>query len=66
VLLASGMIVGESMVGVLMAGIIGASGNQAPLSVVGPGFENASVLLGLAAFVAVCIGFYARVMSTRS
>ncbi len=66
VLLASGMIVGESMVGVIMAGIIGISGNQAPLSVVGPGFENASVLLGLAAFAAVCIGFYARVMSTRS
>lgn len=63
VLLASGLIVGESLVGVLMAGIIGASGNQAPLAVVGGGFEDTAVWLGLAAFVAVCAGFFVRVLS---
>jgi PPE-repeat protein len=63
VLLASGLIVGESLIGVLMAGIIGASGNQAPLAVVGASFEASAEWLGLAAFVAVCAAFFARVLS---
>ena len=65
VLLASGLIVGESLVGVLMAGIIGASGNQAPLALVGEGFEPTAAWLGLAAFVLVCAAFFGRVLTTR-
>jgi putative OPT family oligopeptide transporter len=63
VLLASGLIVGESLIGVLMAGIIGASGNQAPLALVGAGFVPIAQWLGLAAFVLVCVAFYTRVVS---
>jgi putative OPT family oligopeptide transporter len=62
VLIASGLIVGESLVGVLMAAIIGTTGNQTPLAVVGPGFATTAAWLGLVAFVAVCIGFYHYVL----
>jgi len=65
VLLASGLIVGESLMGVLLAGIIGATGNQSPLNVVGAGFEDTAGWLGLAAFLLVCIGFYRRVVGQR-
>lgn len=65
VLLASGLIVGESLMGVLLAGIIGATGNQTPLAVVGGDFEATAGWLGLAAFVLVCAGFYGRVLKQR-
>jgi hypothetical protein len=57
-----GLIVGESLMGVLMAGIIGATGNQTPLVVVGAGFEGAAEWLGLSVFLLVCTGFYQRVL----
>jgi len=63
VLIASGLIVGESLIGVLMAGVIGASGSQAPLALVGAGFAPTAQWLGLAAFVLVCAAFFARVVS---
>ena len=53
VLLASGLIVGESLVGVLLAGIIAAGGSEAPLAVVGEGFAPVASWLGLAAVLAV-------------
>ncbi len=56
-LLASGFIVGESLVGVAMAAIIGASGSQAPLALVGDGFAGVGEVLGLVVFVAVAVGF---------
>jgi putative OPT family oligopeptide transporter len=59
VLLASGFIVGESLVGVGMAAVIGASGSQAPLAVAGDAFAPAAAWLGLAVFVAVGAGFAA-------
>ncbi|RIQ16927.1 oligopeptide transporter, OPT family [Bordetella avium] len=62
VLLASGMIVGESLVGVFMAAVIGASGQDDPLSVVGPGFAATAQWLGLIVFVLVVIGFGRRVL----
>jgi putative OPT family oligopeptide transporter len=62
VLIASGLIVGESLVGVLMAGIIGAAGTEAPLAIAGAGFEHTASFLGLAVFVAVAILFWRRVM----
>ncbi|RSE99157.1 OPT family oligopeptide transporter [Achromobacter aegrifaciens] len=62
VLIASGRIVGESLVGVLMAGIIGAAGTEAPRARAGAGFEHTASFLGLAVFVAVAILFWRRVM----
>jgi putative OPT family oligopeptide transporter len=40
VLMATGLIVGESLFGVVFAGIVAASGSDAPLAVVGDGFET--------------------------
>ena len=51
VLLATGMIVGESLFGVAFAGIVAASGSDAPLAVVGDGFVPWALLLGAAGFV---------------
>jgi putative OPT family oligopeptide transporter len=53
VLIASGFIVGESLVGVAMAAVIGATGNQAPLAIVGDSFAATSQWITLAAFAAV-------------
>ena len=64
-LLASGLIVGESLVGLLLAGIIGATGNQTSLAMVSEDFEGTAGWLGLAAFVLVCAGFYGRVLQRR-
>jgi putative OPT family oligopeptide transporter len=58
VLLASGMIVGESIIGVLIAAIVVFSGKAAPLAVVGPGFGTAAFWIGGIAFVAVNVALY--------
>jgi len=58
VLLASGMIVGESLIGVLLAAIVVFSGKDAPLALVGPAFATASVWIGGAAFIASVGGLY--------
>lgn len=59
VLLASGLIVGESLIGVLLAAIVVFSGKEAPLALAGSGFAAASVWIGGAAFAAVTIALYA-------
>jgi putative OPT family oligopeptide transporter len=58
VLMSSGLIVGESILGVIIAAIVVFSGDKAPLALVGPGFEHASIWLGGAAFVAVTVAMY--------
>jgi putative OPT family oligopeptide transporter len=58
VLLASGLIVGESIIGVLVAAIVVFSGKPAPLALVGSGFDNAAVWIGTLAFVAVTFAMY--------
>ena len=40
--MATGLIVGESLFGVVFAGIVAASGTDAPLALVGEGFETVS------------------------
>jgi putative OPT family oligopeptide transporter len=65
VLLASGLIVGESLVGVLMAAIIGATGKDAPLALVGQSFEGTAQWLGLIVFGLVCWAFARRVLAVR-
>ncbi len=59
VLLASGLIVGESLFGVLLAGLIVATGKATPLAVVGDDFQTAANVIGAIAFIAVIFGLYA-------
>lgn len=58
VLLASGLIVGESLLGVLTAGLIVATGSAAPLALVGPGFAGAATWIGVVFFGLVVAGSY--------
>jgi putative OPT family oligopeptide transporter len=59
VLLASGLIVGESLFNVALAGLIVVSRKGEPLAVVGDGYEKAAMVVGGVAFLAVAIGLYA-------
>ncbi|WP_266159875.1 OPT family oligopeptide transporter [Dyella silvatica] len=59
VLLASGMIVGESIIGVLLAALVVFSGKAAPLGLVGENFASAAIWIGGIAFAAVMIVLYA-------
>jgi putative OPT family oligopeptide transporter len=58
VLLASGLIVGESLFGVLLAGLIVASHREEPLALVGDAFTGPANLIGAVAFIAVIVGLY--------
>jgi putative OPT family oligopeptide transporter len=58
VLVASGLIVGESIFGVLYAGLIVATGNASPIAVVGDAFGPASIALGGISFLAIVLGLY--------
>jgi putative OPT family oligopeptide transporter len=67
VLLASGLIVGESVIGVVIAAIVAFSGLPAPLALVGPGFAGPAMWIGGAVFAAVVFVLYrwiARLGST--
>jgi putative OPT family oligopeptide transporter len=62
VLLASGMIVGEGLIGVLVAALVAFSGKDFPLALVGEAFaSHAAVWLGGAAFALVIFLLYRRV-----
>lgn len=58
VLLASGLIVGESIIGVVISAIVVFSGKAAPLGLVGPNFEMAGVLIGGVAFATIAFMLY--------
>jgi putative OPT family oligopeptide transporter len=58
VLIASGFIVGESLFGVLLAGIIVFTGNSAPLALAGASFQTAAAVLGTVAFIAGAAALY--------
>ncbi len=58
VLLASGMIVGEGLIGVLIAGIVAFSNQDYPLGLVGDGFATLSKWVGGIAFVVVVLALY--------
>ena len=58
VLLASGLIVGESLFGVALAAIIVSTGKGTPLAVVGDGFAGYANALGSLAFVVVSLALY--------
>lgn len=62
-LIASGLIVGESMVGVLVAGMIGVTGQEAPFALVA---EDSSIRtwLGAIVFLLILWSFAARILRT--
>lgn len=67
VLFASGLIVGESMIGVLIAFVVvfsvSTGGGSDPLGLVGPQFAPVAEVLGLIAFLSVLAVFVRRVLS---
>ena len=69
VLFASGLIVGESLMGVIIAMIIVFSvttgGSEDPLSLVGKSFTGTADMLGLVAFIAIIIAFVLHVIHTK-
>ena len=60
VLLATGLIVGESLFGVALAGIVVASGSDAPLSVTAESFAPTAMLIAPILFVALTFWLYRR------
>jgi putative OPT family oligopeptide transporter len=58
VLLASGLIVGESLIGVVISAIVVFSGSAAPLALVAASFEHAAIFIGAAAFIAIAFILY--------
>ncbi|HEU4962224.1 MAG TPA: oligopeptide transporter, OPT family [Sphingomonas sp.] len=60
VLTATGLIVGESLWGVVFAGIVAASGSDAPLALVGEGFAGAALIGGTIVFIALLWALYRR------
>lgn len=64
-LFASGLIVGESIIGVLLAGVIVVSvsngGSESPLAIVGKGFADTAEWLGFLVFV-VFLGIFSKVV----
>ncbi len=58
VLLASGLIVGESTIGVVISAIVVFSGVAAPLALVGAGFETAAIIIGGLGFAIIAFVLY--------
>jgi putative OPT family oligopeptide transporter len=58
VLMATGLIVGESLFGVVFAGIVAASGADSPLAIVGDSFENWAIAIGVVLFVLTVLALY--------
>ncbi len=61
-LLASGLIVGESLVGVVLAALIVAADSQTPIALVGESFVPIADWLGGGVFLIVCWDIYRRVL----
>lgn len=60
VLLVSGLIVGESLMGIALAAVIGFTGTDDAIALVGPGFAPVAQWLGLLAFLALVLWIYRR------
>jgi uncharacterized oligopeptide transporter (OPT) family protein len=60
VLLATGLIVGESLFGVALAGLVVGSGSDGPLAIMGKGFAPVALLLAPALFALLTIWLYRR------
>lgn len=66
VMLATGLIVGESLYGVLFAVIVATTGKEEPLAMVGDGFRFASQPLGAIVFAGLLAWLYQRTRVTAS
>ncbi|HMS21145.1 MAG TPA: oligopeptide transporter, OPT family [Sphingorhabdus sp.] len=66
VLGATGLIVGESLFGVLYAGIVAGSGSDAPLAGGGGGVETKAMFGGAVGFIAMGLGIYRRMKQIAS
>jgi putative OPT family oligopeptide transporter len=66
VLLASGLIVGEGIIGVVLSAIVVFSGKDAPLGLVGPAFETAGIILGGGAFAVIGFLLYRWILGMAS
>src|SRR3546814_3571887 len=60
VLTATGLIVGESLWGVVFAGIVAGSGSAAPLALVGAGFAPIALVAGVLLYFALAWFLYRR------
>ena len=58
VLVATGLIVGESLFGVAFAGIVAAAGTDTPLAVVGDRFEKPGIVIGMLLFAGTIAALY--------
>jgi len=66
VLLASGLIVGEGIIQVVISVIKSLSSKPAPLALVGPGFETAGIILGGVTFAAMAFVLYRWILGMGS
>jgi putative OPT family oligopeptide transporter len=66
VLTATGLIVGESLWGVVFAGIVAGSGSDAPLALVGDDFQPFALVGGTIFFILLATGLYRRTMKLAS
>jgi putative OPT family oligopeptide transporter len=66
VLIATGLIVGESLFGVVFAGIVAGVGDDAPLAVMPEGFRSAGILIGLLLFTTAIAGLYRLLKKTAA
>jgi putative OPT family oligopeptide transporter len=60
VLLATGLIVGESLFGVALAGLVVGSGSDGPLAIMGEGFAPVALLLAPVLFALLTVWLYRR------
>ncbi|MFD1100652.1 OPT family oligopeptide transporter [Schaalia naturae] len=65
-LLATGLIVGEALWGVVYAGLVAATGDDGILAVVGDGFAGWAQTLGVVVFAAITVWLYRRTMRTAT
>ena len=66
VLLASGLIVGEGIIGVVISAIVVFSGSNAPLALVGPAYETAGIVIGGLAFAVIAFVLYRWILGMAS
>lgn len=68
VLMATGLIVGESLYGVLFAGVIAGTGKEEPLALpfLGEGYSTAAQVVGVCVFVGLIVWLYGFVRRTAS
>jgi hypothetical protein len=58
VLLATGMIVGDSLLNVAFAGVVAATGDPGAIALAGEGFETIALIGGTLAFIAMVAWLY--------